>query len=136
MAQKGISRTKKGKRTLPLNWYIWISLDTQFRLERQFDFSGQLCQKSIISPKQKKWTSIEIEYHHWIQHIRTTLNANLNDTHREDCILLNSVQEFIEVEASLLLAFFLCLHNYLISTHYIVTHIQIFEKSDSSNRQK
>ena len=36
-------------------------------------------------------------------------------------VLLNSVQEFIEIQAWLLLTFFLCLHNHLISIYYIVT---------------
>ena len=31
------------------------------------------------------------------------------------CVLLNSVQTFIEIEASLLLNFFLCLHNEIIN---------------------
>ena len=59
-------------------------------------------------------------------------------THRENCVLINSVREFIEIEAWLLLNFFLCLHNQLISIHSIVTYkgVQIFQKSDSSNRQK
>ena len=34
----------------------------------------------------------------------------------EKCVLLNSVQEFIEIEAWLLLNFSPCLHNQLIST--------------------
>ena len=36
---------------------------------------------------------------------------HINDTHRENCALLNSVQEFIEKDAWLLLTFFPCLHN-------------------------
>ena len=36
-------------------------------------------------------------------------------------VLLNSVQEFIEIQAWLLLTFVLCLHNQLISIYYIVT---------------
>ena len=36
-------------------------------------------------------------------------------------VLLSSVQEFIEIQACLLLTFFLCLHNQLISVYYIVT---------------
>ena len=35
----------------------------------------------------------------------------LNNTHRENFVLLNSVQEFIEIQAWLLLTFFLCLYN-------------------------
>ena len=45
----------------------------------------------------------------------------LNNTPRENFVLLNSVQEFIEIQAWLLLTFFLCLHNQLISIYYIVT---------------
>ena len=37
-------------------------------------------------------------------------------------VLLNSVQEFIEIEAWLLLTFFLCLHNQLLSMHSIVAY--------------
>ena len=137
MAKKGISRTKTDKWTLPLNQHSWSSLDTKFHLERQFWFFGpNLPKKSIFSPKNKNWTNMEIEYHYWIKHIRITLNASLNDTHRVKCVLLNSVQEFIEAEACLVLTFFLCLHNQLISTQSIVTHMQMFEKCDSSNRQK
>ena len=43
--------------------------------------------------------------------IVTTLQCILNDTHQEKCVLLNSVQEFIEIEVWLLLKIFLCLHN-------------------------
>ena len=48
----------------------------------------------------------------------------LNDTHRENFGLLNSVQEFTEIQAWLLLTFFLCLHNQLISVYYIVTKLK------------
>ena len=41
----------------------------------------------------------------------------LNNTHRENFVLLNSVQEFIEIQAWLLLTFFLYLHNQLISIY-------------------
>ena len=44
-----------------------------------------------------------------------------NNTHRENFVLLKSVQEFIEIQAWLLLSFFLSLHNQLVSVHYIVT---------------
>ena len=47
----------------------------------------------------------------------------LNDTNRENCALLTSVQKFIEIEAWLLLTFFLYLHNQLFSIHSIVTYI-------------
>ena len=40
---------------------------------------------------------------------------------RKNCSI-QLVQEFIEIEAWLLLAFFICLHNQLISTHSIVTY--------------
>ena len=47
----------------------------------------------------------------------------LNDTlSRKNCVLLNSVLEFIEIEAWLLLTFFICLHNQLSSMHSIVTY--------------
>ena len=64
----------------------------------------------------------------------------MNDTHREK--LLNCftqlVEEFIEIEAWLLLTFFICLHNELSSIHSIVTNqtVQMLEIGDSSNRQK
>ena len=41
-----------------------------------------------------------------------------NYTHRENCLLLNSVQEFIEIEAWLFLTFFLCLQNQLVSISF------------------
>ena len=47
--------------------------------------------------------------------------AYLNYTHRENCILLNSVQEFTERKAWLRLTFFLCLNDQLISLHSVVT---------------
>ena len=50
------------------------------------------------------------------------LEEDLNDTNSENCVLLNSVQEFIEIEAWLLLIFFQCLHNQFISIHSIVTY--------------
>ena len=62
----------------------------------------------------------------------------LNNTHRENFVLLNSVQEFIEIQAWLLLTFFLFLPNQLISVYYIITNIrvQMFKKCDSSIRKK
>ena len=57
---------------------------------------------------------------------------------RENCVSLNLVQEFIEIEAWLLLTFFLCLDNQSISVHSIFMYqkLQMFEKCDSSNREK
>ena len=40
----------------------------------------------------------------------------------ENCVLLNSIQEYFEVEVWLLLNFFMCLHNQLISIHCVVTY--------------
>ena len=62
--------------------------------------------------------------------------AYINDTHRENCVLLNSMQELIEIEAWLLMTFFQCLHNHLISIHSIATYYreQVFEECDSLNR--
>ena len=48
-----------------------------------------------------------------------------NDTHRENCALLNLAQEIIEVEAWLFVTFLLCLHNQLIVTNL---RLQMFEK--------
>ena len=47
-----------------------------------------------------------------------------NNTHRENFVLLDSVQEFIEIKAWLLQPFFLSLHNQLISVYYIVTKLK------------
>ena len=47
-----------------------------------------------------------------------------NNTYRENFVLLDSVQEFIEIKAWLLLPFFLSLHNQLISVYYIVTKLK------------
>ena len=53
-------------------------------------------------------------------------------------VLLNSVQEFTETEAWLLLTFFIFLHNQLCSIHATATHyrVQMFEISHSSIKQK
>ena len=51
----------------------------------------------------------------------------------KNCVLVNSVQEFIETEEWLLLTFFLCLHNQSIVTY---ERVEIIGKGDSSNRQK
>ena len=56
----------------------------------------------------------------------------LNDTHRENCVLLDLVQE------RLLLTFFIWLPSQLSSVHSIITYYrkQMLEKGDSSNRQQ
>ena len=48
-----------------------------------------------------------------------------NDTHKENCVLLNSAQELIKIEVWLLLIFFLYLRNRLVSTHFIVPYLRI-----------
>ena len=48
-----------------------------------------------------------------------------NDTHGENCALLNLAQGIIEVEAWLFVTFLLCLHNQLIVTYL---RVQLFEK--------
>ena len=60
----------------------------------------------------------------------------LNNAHREKLSFIQLAKEFIEIEAWLLLAFFLCLDNQLSSLHFIVTYwrVQMFEQGDSSNR--
>ena len=62
----------------------------------------------------------------------------VNDTHRENCVLLNSVQEFFEIKGWLLLNFFIYLHKINFYTCCLLSHIeeQMFEKQDSSNKQK
>ena len=54
----------------------------------------------------------------------------VKDTHRENCALFKSGQEFIEIEAWLLLRFSLCLCNQLINIRSITTYwrLQMFEK--------
>ena len=47
--------------------------------------------------------------------------AVINDIHAENYVLLNLLQEFIEMQAGLLLTCFLHLHNQLISIQSIVT---------------
>ena len=47
------------------------------------------------------------------------VEKRLNDFHKQNCVLLNSVQEFIETEAWLLLTFFQCLRNQIISINSI-----------------
>ena len=51
-------------------------------------------------------------------------------------VLLSTVQELVKIGALLLLAFFLCLHDQLISIHCHISKSTIFEKSDLSHRQK
>ena len=54
------------------------------------------------------------------------------------CVLLDSVQEFIQREAGVLLIFFKCLYNQLNPVNFILTYqtVHMFEKVDSSNSQK
>ena len=40
----------------------------------------------------------------------------------ENCVLLNSVQEYFEIEAWLLLTFFLCLHNWFL--YILFSHVK------------
>ena len=47
---------------------------------------------------------------------------SINDGHRKNCDLLNLAQELTEMEAWLLLTFFSCLHNQLISMHSTTTY--------------
>ena len=49
---------------------------------------------------------------------RIEKERSFNNTHRENCVLLNSVQEFIEGEAWLLLTFLLC--SYIVTRKEIV----------------
>ena len=73
----------------------------------------------------------------WQQHWHTLI-IFLNNTRRENCVLINSVPEFDEIEAWLLLTFFVCLYNQLFSVYSFVTYwrVQMFEIHDSSNRHK
>ena len=48
--------------------------------------------------------------------------TEFNNTHCENRVSLISAQEFIEIEAWVLLTFFPCLHNQLMSIHSIVTY--------------
>ena len=54
-----------------------------------------------------------------------------NDTLMKE---LDSIQKFIEIEGWLLLTFFICLHNQLIS--FNSTMVQMFEKHDSQAGSK
>ena len=74
----------------------------------------------------------------WYDRIEVSKSALFNDTHKQNCALLNSVHRFIEIEAWLLLTFFWCLPYQLNSIHTIVTYwrVHMFEKCDSSNKQK
>ena len=58
----------------------------------------------------------------WLIPFNHYMCFNLNDTHRVNCVSLNSVQGLIEIEAWLLLTFFLCLHNQLTSIDSNVTY--------------
>ena len=48
------------------------------------------------------------------------------------CVLLNSVQKFLEIQGWLLLTFFICLHNQLSSLNSII--VQMSEKHDPSRQ--
>ena len=48
------------------------------------------------------------------------------------CVLLNSVQKFLEIQGWLLLTFFICLHNQLSSFNSII--VQMSEKHDPSRQ--
>ena len=57
----------------------------------------------------------------------------------KNCFLLNSVKEFIEIEACLLLTFFICSHNQLNSIYSIITYHgrrMNFERECRINGQK
>ena len=51
---------------------------------------------------------------------------------------IHSVQEFIEIEAWLLLTFFICLNNQLRSIYSIVKYlkVQMFEKDQADSKNK
>ena len=59
-----------------------------------------------------------------------------NNTYRENCVLLNSVPEFTEIEAWLLLTLFLCLLYQSINWYCHILKSADVYKIDSSNRQK
>ena len=84
----------------------------------------------LLNQKQSNVSS-----HIWRMNVSIT---SLSRILTEKTVLLNSVKEFIEIEAWLLLNVFLRLHNPLISIHSIVTYlrIQMLEKCDSANRPK
>ena len=46
--------------------------------------------------------------------------VTLTTVTEKNCVLLNSVQESIEIEARMLLTFFICVHNQLSYAHSIV----------------
>ena len=50
-------------------------------------------------------------------------------SHGRTCVLLNSVQRFIEIQGWLLLTFFVCLHNQLSYFNSII--VETSEKRDS-----
>ena len=62
-------------------------------------------------PEEFKW--LKIRWYDWL----IGLKDCINDNNRKNCVLLNLVQELFDIEAWLLLTFFLCLHNQLISIH-------------------
>ena len=54
--------------------------------------------------------------------LMTEIHVGLTILTEKSCVLLNSVREFIELEAWLLLTFFICLYNQLSSIHSIVKY--------------
>ena len=84
--------------------YIIRTSWAHIKSKRQRSWRFWAPQKGLRTPRKFLYSK---EYLHW-----------LNDTGKT-FVLLNSVQEFIEIQAWLLLTFFLCLHNQLISVYYM-----------------
>ena len=85
-------------------------------------YGNRMYKAKLVENVRSSPTSISISSYIELNQTRFFPVSIFNNTHRENCVLLNSVQKFIEIEVWLLLAFSLCLHNQLASTHSITTY--------------
>ena len=140
--------------TLSKQWIVYCSVNymqiptlrekcpnTEFFLVRIFLYSDQIRDFteyiSVFSSNTGKYgpgkTLYLDTFDVFRRHRNVTLDSNGLTIHTgKTCALLNSLKKFIENQGWLLLRFFMCFHNQLISFNSII--VQMSEKLDSSNR--
>ena len=79
---------------------------------------GSIGKKKVSLKSVGSWASSTVTHTNF--KIFTEKRLQFKARNKENCALLNSVQEFIEIEPWLLLTFFPCLHSQLNSIHSIV----------------
>ena len=88
-----------------------------------FDRTVQFSPNVIFEPFVELDSDLIINNNMYSNYINSTALAILTrKTQFSTKLLLNSVQELTETETRLLLTFFLCLHNQLISIQFIVRY--------------